>query len=196
LRLNRRVTHRKPIGIEMSAGVYECVHFTWPKNRLSGHWPAERFSPSGRPLALGREQDLVTLCRESEKTLPQQYRSWPIANLAYLAGDLKKSRRAYHQALRELPMLSRDPEACFCIACLLARVNDTERALEFLSLALESGYRCHHALLHDPGLESLRNHSRFAGLVSRAAEMSVQARTVFVENDGDQLLGVQVTTVI
>jgi DNA-binding winged helix-turn-helix (wHTH) protein/tetratricopeptide (TPR) repeat protein len=146
-------------------------------------------------LALGREQDLITLCLENEKTLPQQYRSWPVAVRAYLDGDLEKSRRAYHQALRELPMLSKDPEACFCIACLLARVNDTERALEFLSLALESGYRCHHALLHHPGLESLRTHSRFAELVSRAAEMSIQARTVFVDNGGDRLLGVQATTV-
>jgi tetratricopeptide (TPR) repeat protein len=147
-------------------------------------------------LALGRKRDLVALCVELERTYPKQHRYWPVAARAYLDGNLEKSRRAYHQALREFPMLSKDPEARFSIACLLARVNDTECALEFLRLALESGYRCHHALLHDPGLESLRSHSRFKELESRAAEMSSKARTVFMENDGVKLLGVESATAI
>ena len=90
------------------------------------------------------------------------------------------------------PFHTSDPEARFCVACLLAKLNELERALEFLSLALDSGYRCHHALLHNPWLDSLRSHPRFTELMDRASEMSLQARTVFLNNGGNRLLEVQV----
>jgi hypothetical protein len=63
--------------------------------------------------------------------------------------------------------------------------------LELLSLALDKGYCCHHALLHDLWLDSLRTHPQFTELVNRAAEMSLQAYAVFLDNGGDRLLGVQ-----
>jgi hypothetical protein len=36
-RILGRVTHREPIGTEMSASLYKCVGVTWTKNLLLGH---------------------------------------------------------------------------------------------------------------------------------------------------------------
>jgi hypothetical protein len=60
-----------------------------------------------------------------------------------------------------------------------------------MSLAIDNGYRCHHALLHDRWLDSVRADGRFRELVTRAAKMNLEARTVFLDNGGDRLLGVQ-----
>jgi hypothetical protein len=38
----------------------------------------------------------------------------------------------------------------------------------------------------------LRSHRRFTELVNRAAALDLQARTVFLDNGGERLLGVQV----
>jgi len=69
-------------------------------------------------------------------------------------------------------------------------LNDSGRALEFLSLALDDGYYCHYALLHEPSLEPLRSYDQFPELVNRAAALERHARTVFLENGGDRVLGV------
>jgi hypothetical protein len=82
-----------------------------------------------------------------------------------------------------------DPEAAFDTATLLATLEEPERAFQVLSSALDKGYHCHYALLHNPGLESLRSDSRFTNLLNRALEMSRRARTVFLDNGGDRLLG-------
>ena len=74
--------------------------------------------------------------------------------------------------------------------CLLARLNETERALELLSFAVDQGYRCHYALSCHPWLDSLRSHPRLRELANRAEVLGLQARTVFLDNEGDQLLGV------
>jgi hypothetical protein len=84
-----------------------------------------------------------------------------------------------------------DPEARFCVAAYMARLGDIDRALKFISMSLDEGYRCHYALVHDPALDSLRSAEPFAALVGRAWAMSLQARTVFLDSGGDRLLGVQ-----
>jgi hypothetical protein len=63
--------------------------------------------------------------------------------------------------------------------------------LNFFSKALDHGYRCYHALLQDPWLAPLRSHPRFRDVVNRAAALSREARTVFVDNGGEQLLGIK-----
>ena len=56
----------------------------------------------------------------------------------------------------------------FYCRCLLARLNETERALELLSVAVDQGYGCHYALSCHPWLDSLRSHPRFTELANRA----------------------------
>ena len=139
--------------------------------------------------ALGREQEAIEQSRELEKTCPKLLSPWSAMWRPYLEGDRGRSLEALEQALGSVPT---DPEGFFCAACLLARLNETERALELLSVAVDQGYRCHYALSCHPWLDSLRSHPRFQELANRAEVMGLEARTVFLDNDGDRLLGVMV----
>jgi eukaryotic-like serine/threonine-protein kinase len=143
-------------------------------------------------MALGREQEAVTRWRELERTTSGKLSAVVVFNRTFLEGDRAKSLEALDRMLELVPFHTSDPEARFCTASLLAKLNDPERALEFLSLALDKGYRCHYAILHDPWLDSLRSGHRFTELVNRAAALDLEARTVFLDNGGERLLGVRV----
>jgi tetratricopeptide (TPR) repeat protein len=134
--------------------------------------------------ALGRRADAIAMTKEYENGFPEPHRQWFVAVRACLEGDYPTAAAAFHKA----PSLV-DPEARFLQACFLARVQESERAMEFLSLALDGGYRCHRGLLYHPWLKRLRSDARFTDLVNRASEMSLQARTVFLANGGGRILG-------
>jgi len=142
--------------------------------------------------ALGREQEAIEQARELEKTGPKLLSPWSAMWRAYLEGDRGKSLEALDQALGSIPIHTTDPECFFSAVCLLARLNETERALELLSFAVDQGYRCHYALSCHPWLDSLRSHPRFEELANRAEVLGLHARTVFLDNEGDRLLGVMV----
>jgi eukaryotic-like serine/threonine-protein kinase len=105
-------------------------------------------------------------------------------------GDSQKSLEALYRAQAAFPVHTSDPEARFFQGCLLAYLNDVGRALEFVSVALDEGYHCLYALLHEPDLEPLRSHHQFRELLNRATVLDRHARTVFLDNGGDRLLGV------
>ncbi len=147
--------------------------------------PTDFFVMAPSLEALGRLQEAIALARELEKTTPEPFRRAFVVYRACLEGDYSAARKAIE---RTLPLS--DPEARFYTACLLAKMNQPERALKSLSLALDGGYCCHHALLHDPWLDALRPHSQFMEIVDRAAALELQARTVFLDNGGGRLLGV------
>ena len=129
------------------------------------------------------------MAREAENTLPNQLLPWAVAYRACLEGDRQAALQALDQALELLPTVLDDPELRFSVASLLAKLNDQARALEFLSIALDRGYRCHYALLHDLWLDPLRSHPEFTELVNRAALMDSPARAVLLDSGGDRLLG-------
>jgi serine/threonine protein kinase len=149
--------------------------------------PTDFFVVAPSLEALGRVQEAIALAKEFEQSMPEPFRFACVVYRACLEGDY---RTALMASERTVPL--DDPEARFYAACLMARMNQPERALELLTLALESGYRCYHALLHDRWLDSVRADGRFRELVNRAAEMNLEARAVFLDNGGDRLLGVQV----
>ena len=82
-----------------------------------------------------------------------------------------------------------DPEGRFWIARDLSGLNDVERALNFLTSSLEGNYGCHYALMHDEGFYAVRSHPAFNQLLDRAAILNADARKVFFDNGGGQLLG-------
>lgn len=137
---------------------------------------------------LGRLPEAITSAKELEKTLPEPFRMWFGGWLAFFAGDYQKGVQLFDRT----PALT-DPEAHFYNGCLMAKGKLHERALRLLSLAIENGYSCHYALLHDRWLDSLRSEPSFTQLVERAAEQSRNARAAFLELGGDRLLGVDVS---
>ena len=82
----------------------------------------------------------------------------------------------------------------FGLAEIFAMLNQPERALEGLSLALEEGYRCYRALVRHREWDILRDHPQFGMLVEHAAETSRYAETVFLDNGGERLLGISRST--
>jgi serine/threonine protein kinase len=167
---------------------YTYLHLGEFQEALDYCGPADGFVAFPAFEALGQAQKGIAICREAERTLPPQPRMWTVVLRACLEGDRQVGLDSLEQALEIMPTMMDDPEARFCTACVLAKLNDPERALEFLFIALDRGYRCHHALLHDRWLESLRSHAHFAALVNRAAAMDLEAQTIFRANGGDRLL--------
>jgi serine/threonine protein kinase/tetratricopeptide (TPR) repeat protein len=140
-------------------------------------------------VALGRKEEAIQELRALGNANP-----WIVFQRIWLEGDRQKSLDALNRAQVIFPVHTSDPEARFFQACLLASLCDTARAFEFLSIALESGYHGYYAMLHEPDLAPLRSHDQFRELLNRAAAMDRHARTVFLENGGDRVLGVHLRT--
>jgi serine/threonine protein kinase len=117
---------------------------------------------------------------------------YDVLSRALVEGDCTKGVKAIDRVLELTTFHTSDPEAGFCTALWLAKLNEPRRALELLSLALDRGYNCYQSLMHDPWLASVRSHHPFTELVNRTAAMSMHARTVFLENGGDRVLGVTI----
>jgi len=135
--------------------------------------------------ALGRQKEALTLLRENEPHMAEGVRVSAAAYEAYFEGRYDDGAEAL-----EGPPAFDDPEAHFFYGCLMAKLQRPERALEYLSLALDQGYRCRHALLNDRWLESLRSRSEFLDLLARAAALDVEARQAFADSGGERLLGI------
>jgi serine/threonine protein kinase len=141
-------------------------------------------------MGLGNKEGAVANTHEVESLVTKEYVPWIIACRASVEGDIEKGREAVGRAMEVLPIQDADPEAAFDTATLLATLEEPERAFQALSSALDKDYHCHYALMHDPRLEPLRSDARFTDLLNRASEMSRRARTVFLDNGGNRLLGV------
>jgi hypothetical protein len=192
--------------LEASAAAHECALRLAPHVRtsvahtytiLGAHRKAlDSCGPTDmwiRPKALevlGRKQQTTEQLRGVASANP-----WIVFWRTLLEeGDGQKSLDALNRAQAAFPVHTSDPEARFFQGCLLAKLNDTGRAFEFVSVALDEGYHCLYALLHEPDLEPLRSHRHFPELVNRATVLDRRARTVFLDNGGDRLLSVNSDT--
>jgi len=107
---------------------------------------------------------------------------------AALEGDFPKGLDLLDRALELSGPMARDPEGAFWIAREYAEMNESTRAVAFLSRALNQGYACGHALQHDRVLDPVRAHSQFSELMSRAVVLEAEARSFFLDSGGDRLL--------
>jgi serine/threonine protein kinase/tetratricopeptide (TPR) repeat protein len=141
---------------------------------------------------LKRTNEALAICVEIEKTVQiEQIRLLAFCIHARLEGNNQKSLEALDKFLRlPGPMVS-DPESHFVVGRYLALLGQTPRALDSLSRALDAGHNCHEALRNYSGFDSLRTHARFQELLHRAAQMTREARAVFRECGGEDLLKIR-----
>ena len=88
-----------------------------------------------------------------------------------------------------------DPEGTYYLARILSHAGATDRAREALQQSIDGGFFCHAAFVRDPWLDPIRSRPDVAALLRRAEERSRKARTVFLEQRGDHLLGLMATHV-
>jgi hypothetical protein len=146
-------------------------------------------------IGLGRRAEAIQRLRELEVSGPRKEKiPYVMMWRAYLEDDLKSAVAALERAMVLVPFHKRDPEARFMLAKEFAMLREPDRALEHLSLALDEGYRCHYALVHHREWDFLRDQPQFRMLTDRAAESSQYAKSLFLDNGGDRLLGVSRST--
>jgi serine/threonine protein kinase/tetratricopeptide (TPR) repeat protein len=150
------------------------------------------YSRAAALTELKRTNEAGAVYLEIEKNVQlQQIRLLAFSIRSYLEGDTGKSLETLDELLRlPGPMVS-DPESHFVVGRFLAQLGQPQRALDSLSRALDAGYNCHEALLSYGGFDSLRIDVRFRELVNRAAQMTREARAVFREGGGEDLLGIR-----
>jgi hypothetical protein len=109
-----------------------------------------------------------------------------------MQGDIQGGLDALDRVLDLPGPFVHDPESHYWIARNLARVNRGERALRSLTRALDNGYYCHYALLHDSAFRSLSSEPGFEELLNRAAVKDRAARRAFLDSAGESILGVYI----
>jgi eukaryotic-like serine/threonine-protein kinase len=82
-----------------------------------------------------------------------------------------------------------DPEGVYFIARTLVTLDEHASAFHQLERIVEGGFFCHQILLRDPVLDPIRGERRFAAIVKRAKERSLDAESEFRRLGGEQLLG-------
>ncbi len=102
---------------------------------------------------------------EVVKAEPENPRAW------YLLGMSLHSLRKYEQAIAAFEKnvaIAKNPQAMYNIACGFARLNQTDKAFEWLEKALAGGVAPFVALETDADLESLRKDARFKKMLDAA----------------------------
>ena len=157
--------------------------------RLDGEYPYGYNTRGIIQMALGKPGAGVDSFEKALHLDPQNSIFYLNLGRAHMgAGDYKKSRSALKQALQLNPDVlhlegtievsashKRDaPESYYRMAQLFAEVGDVKACLNYLSRALESGFRDRDRLQNDPVFDALRTTRTFIELV---ASYGLQERT-------------------
>ena len=138
--------------------------------------------------AMGRDAEAVAQFKAIERLeLPPTMVSFMSAMRATLEGNRAESVDAAERMLSG--PLPADPCPRYYVARALARIGDSERALEHLKIAVDSGFFCYATLAHDPWLDSLRAFPEFTAILQRAATKHRNAAAAFLQAGGDVIVG-------
>ncbi len=139
----------------------------------------------------GREEEALYRLREREKTRAGGPQLLMRSLRALLEGDRAAAARA---ADERLASGVRDPESLFYVARHLVRLDEPDRAIDVLSTVIDQNFICDFSLAHDPWLDPLRAHPRYAHLTDKAAKRRREAHAAFVQAGGELLLAADALT--
>jgi DNA-binding winged helix-turn-helix (wHTH) protein len=151
------------------------------------------------PLALvdlGREEEALDLVRRDvaalELSLTQEHTShhelfyrFGIALRALLEGKRAESLRA----LDSTKEWRTGSEELYHQSRHLARLGESEGAVAVLEQAVQLGFICYPAMVRDPWLDPLRVAPRFTAILCEVQSRHEEARRMFIEAEGIQILG-------
>lgn len=106
---------------------------------------------------------------------------------AYLEGNWMECVNAISTAGTTIQA---DPEVLFYSARHLARINQTERAISFLSKAIDRGFLFTSVLSRDPWFEPLRSCSGYVELIQKAERRRAETHASFVAAGGEQVISI------
>jgi hypothetical protein len=106
---------------------------------------------------------------------------------AYLEGNWMECVNAISTAGTTIQA---DPEVLFYSARHLARINQTERAISFLSKAIDRGFLFTSVLSRDPWFEPLRSCSGYVELIQKAERRRAETHASFVAAGGEQIISI------
>jgi serine/threonine protein kinase/tetratricopeptide (TPR) repeat protein len=134
--------------------------------------------------SLGREEEALSRLRQRETVAA----GGPQALMRSLRALLEGDPAGAALAVDEHESRIRDPESLFYAARHMARLGEADRAIDMLSNVIDQNYICNFSLAHDPWLNSVQGHPRYANLLHKAAERRQEAHAAFVEAGGEALL--------
>ena len=137
--------------------------------------------------ALGRKAEAIVRSRTLEARVQSRKRDFTIVARTLLERQLSESIAA---ANRIASSDFSDPEGLFYMARHLAHLKEVDRSIKLLRRVVEGGYCCHSAMAADSWLDPLRKGRDFRGLLRQAAARRRHAQAMFVQAEGDVILGI------
>jgi serine/threonine protein kinase len=137
--------------------------------------------------ALGRVEEAISALQQAELDKPWRLGKLYLASLRAL---LQENREESLQASKELMKATfRDPEGIYYLSRQLSYLGQEADALAMLSRAIDNGFFCYPAMVHDPWLDVLRGRTEFTSLLRKAHGLHGEATIAFLEAGGGELLG-------
>ncbi len=137
--------------------------------------------------AAGREDEALALLRELEQaSLPKPVLRLVTGTRMVIEGTDPEMALQWNQ---EFLTSFRDPCGLFYTSRHVARLGNTQAALDGLRRAVEGGFYCFALLTRDPWLDLLRSHPEFREITHLAESRYRDALDAFVQADGNRVLG-------
>ncbi len=139
--------------------------------------------------AMGENETALSMLREREESggATGAVQGVMRSLRAYLQGNTEECLDAI--ATAETALLA-DPEVLFYSARHLARINQTDRAIDALSAAMDRGFLCASAITSDPWFASIRSGPRYEALMQEAERRGIETHAAFLAAGGGQVISV------
>jgi eukaryotic-like serine/threonine-protein kinase len=144
-------------------------------------------------VALGDREEALARLRDREQSggATGSLRAIMRSLRYYLEGNVAECLKATDEGKSHASL---DPESLYYMARQLAQIQQTERAVEVLSGAIEKGFVCVAALESDPCFTVLRLSPGYGELLRRVQLRRDAAHRIFLDAGGPELLNVTYTS--